>query len=85
MAFFRGGPRGEGAHDELGREIALAGKAWARDHFRYQDMEVFTFRQYLEYGRLWADDRAAMSYDGPVEGYEPVWTPTQNQLVAQGP
>ena len=36
-------------------------------------MEAFTFRQYLEYARLYADDREAASYQGEVEGYEPVW------------
>ena len=33
MAFFRGGLRGEGAHDELAKEIALAGKEWAEKYY----------------------------------------------------
>lgn len=74
MAFFRGGLGGEGAHDAAAKSIAIAGKNWAREHFRYEDMEAYTFRQYLEYARLWSDDRGAMTYDGEVEGYEPVWT-----------
>ena len=74
MAFFRGGPKGEGAHDALGKEIAVAGKEWAHTHFRYVDMEAYTFRQYLEYARLCADDRDLLTYDGAIEGFEPVWT-----------
>jgi hypothetical protein len=73
MAFFRGGLNEEGAHDDAAKSIAVAGKNWARDHFRYEDMEAYTFRQYLEYARLWADDREATTYSGEVEGYEPVW------------
>lgn len=34
MAFFRGGKHGEGAHDELAKEIAYAGKDWAEKHWR---------------------------------------------------
>lgn len=79
MAFFRGGPKGEGAHDDLAKEIALAGKSWARSYFRYADLEAYTFRQYLEWGRLYADDREAMTYDGEIEGYEPVWQPVDNE------
>ena len=30
----QGGLRGEGAHDHLAREIALAGRAWANEYFR---------------------------------------------------
>jgi hypothetical protein len=79
LAFFRGGPKGEGAHDDLGKEIAVAGKDWARNYFRYEDMEAFTFRQYLEYARLFADDREEMTYSGEIEGYEPVWIPREEE------
>ena len=33
MAFFRGGLRGEGAHDDLARQIADAGRDWAQNYF----------------------------------------------------
>lgn len=73
LAFFRGGPSGEGAHDSMGKEIAQAGKSWAAAHLRFQDLQAYTFRQYLEYASLWADDREAHTYAGPVEGFEPTW------------
>lgn len=57
MAFFRGGPNGENGHDDLARDIAMAGKAWAKQHMRWEDIEAYTFRQYLEYGRLYNADR----------------------------
>lgn len=41
MTFFRGTPDGKGAHDELGKKIGLAGKHWARDHWRKQDMAAY--------------------------------------------
>lgn len=60
MAFFRGGLRGEGAHDDLAREIALAGREWAQNYFvsqlswkvtvfswspqRWEDLETYQFR-----------------------------------------
>lgn len=44
MAFFRGGINGEGAHDDLGKEIALAGKEWVRDCYRWADLEAYQFR-----------------------------------------
>ncbi|GAA5908906.1 hypothetical protein JCM6882_005480 [Rhodosporidiobolus microsporus] len=52
MTFFRGTPDGLGAHDELARKIGLAGKHWARDHWRKQDMAAYMFRLVLEWGRL---------------------------------
>ncbi|KAJ6598165.1 hypothetical protein DFH09DRAFT_1243772 [Mycena vulgaris] len=44
------------------RRIARAGKQWKRTMGRTIDMEVYVYRLALEYGRLWADDREAMSY-----------------------
>lgn len=73
MAFFRGGPSGENAHDDLAREIAMAGKAWARKHMRWEDIEAYTFRQFLEYGRLYNADREDMDFVLEVADYEPVW------------
>lgn len=57
MAFFRGGPNGQGAHDDLAKEIGAAGADFAREHMRWEDIEAFQFRQLLEYGRLWNADR----------------------------
>lgn len=46
MTFFHGTPEGHGSHDELANKIGLAGKHWARDHWRKQDMAAYmcTFR-----------------------------------------
>ncbi|BGP40133.1 hypothetical protein JCM10450v2_004112 [Rhodotorula kratochvilovae] len=52
LTFFRGTPDGKGAHDELAKKIGLAGKHWARDHWRKQDMAAYMFRLTLEWARL---------------------------------
>ncbi|KZT26069.1 glycosyltransferase family 90 protein [Neolentinus lepideus HHB14362 ss-1] len=44
------------------RRIARAGKHWKRTVGRKVDMEVYVYRLCLEYARLWADDRDAVSY-----------------------
>lgn len=44
MAFFRGGLDGEGAHDSLGKEIALAGQEWVDKYYRGADLEAYQFR-----------------------------------------
>ena len=48
MAFFRGGRDGAGEHDELAREIGLAGKHWAENHWREIDMQVYFYRLLIE-------------------------------------
>ncbi|KAG8216196.1 glycosyltransferase family 90 protein [Butyriboletus roseoflavus] len=44
------------------RQIARAGKQWRKTIGRTIDMEVYVYRLCLEYARLWADDRDAMSF-----------------------
>jgi len=44
------------------RQIARAGKQWKQTIGRTVDMEVYVYRLCLEYARLWADDRDAMSF-----------------------
>ncbi|KAG8928008.1 capsule-associated protein CAP1 [Tulasnella sp. 418] len=44
------------------RMIAHAGRAWKRKLGRKEDLEAYLYRLCLEYARLWADDRASMSY-----------------------
>ncbi|KAJ7231415.1 hypothetical protein B0H12DRAFT_1205072 [Mycena haematopus] len=53
-------PQEEG--DRRLRRIARAGKQWKQTIGRTVDMEVYVYRLALEYARLWADDREAMSY-----------------------
>ncbi|GAA5979810.1 hypothetical protein JCM5350_002056 [Sporobolomyces pararoseus] len=52
LTFLRGTPDGKGSHDELAKKIGLAGKHWARDHWRKQDMAAYMFRLILEWARL---------------------------------
>ncbi|GAA6021000.1 hypothetical protein JCM10207_003884 [Rhodosporidiobolus poonsookiae] len=63
MAFFRGGINGEGAHDDLGKEIAVAGKEWVRECYRWADLEAYQYRLLLEYGRLYTDETEPGSND----------------------
>ncbi|GHJ90402.1 hypothetical protein NliqN6_6804 [Naganishia liquefaciens] len=44
------------------RKIAKAGRHWKFTHGRKVDMEVYVYRLCLEWGRLNADDREAMSF-----------------------
>ncbi|KIJ64914.1 glycosyltransferase family 90 protein [Hydnomerulius pinastri MD-312] len=48
--------------DEQLRKIAHAGKQWKKTIGRTVDMEAYVYRLCLEYARLWADDRDAMSF-----------------------
>ncbi|GAA6040186.1 hypothetical protein JCM8097_004169 [Rhodosporidiobolus ruineniae] len=74
MAFFRGGINGEGAHDDLGKEIALAGKEWVKDCYRWADLEAYQFRLLLEYGRLYTDETEPGSNDFQGDtSIEPKW------------
>jgi len=44
------------------RRIAQAGRQWKRTIGRKVDMETYVYRLCLEFARLYADDREAMSY-----------------------
>ncbi|GAA5873975.1 hypothetical protein JCM8547_001592 [Rhodosporidiobolus lusitaniae] len=74
MAFFRGGINGEGAHDDLGKEIAIAGKEWVKDCYRWADLEAYQFRLLLEYARLFTDETEPGSNDFTGDtSVEPKW------------
>lgn len=60
--FFAGDLSGEGAHDEIAREIAREGKEWVRDFWRPEDITAYMFRLWLEYARLMSDDRDEMNF-----------------------
>ncbi|KAH6904196.1 hypothetical protein BKA70DRAFT_1432400 [Coprinopsis sp. MPI-PUGE-AT-0042] len=62
LMFFRGDGNGDGAHEELGRKIASAGREWSRTYWREEDLVAYFFRLILEYARLMSLDREAMSY-----------------------
>jgi hypothetical protein len=44
LVFFRGDLKGDGAHEELAAEIALAGRDWAKTFWRDEDMTAYMFR-----------------------------------------
>ncbi|TDL29204.1 hypothetical protein BD410DRAFT_8683 [Rickenella mellea] len=44
VIFFRGDINGEGAHDQLARKIADAGKSWSETFWRKEDMTAYLFR-----------------------------------------
>jgi len=62
VAFFAGAPDGSGSHDAMARRIAERGVDFVRNHWRFEDMEVYVYRQLLEYARVMSDDREAASY-----------------------
>ncbi|GAA5910466.1 hypothetical protein JCM8208_004485 [Rhodotorula glutinis] len=62
MAFFVGMPDGSGGHDSLGEKIGQAGKDWARDFWRYEDMAAYMYRLSLEYSRILHHDEGDVDY-----------------------
>ena len=60
--FFSGDPAGEGAHDDMAREIADAGRAWAHTFWRQEDVVAYMFRLWLEYARVVSDNRDSMNF-----------------------
>ncbi|KAG6884642.1 hypothetical protein C0993_009359, partial [Termitomyces sp. T159_Od127] len=43
LTFFRGNPNGDGAHDNLAREIASAGREWSLRFWRKEDLTAYMF------------------------------------------
>ncbi|KAH7912619.1 glycosyl transferase family 90-domain-containing protein [Hygrophoropsis aurantiaca] len=62
LVFFRGGPGGEGAHDDHAQKIASAGRQWSKHFWRREDMTAYMFRLFLEYARVSSLDRDALTY-----------------------
>lgn len=50
------------AHDAAAREIAEAGREWATRAVRKEDMEIYSFRLLLEWGRLTDDHRDVLGF-----------------------
>ncbi|KZV78280.1 hypothetical protein EXIGLDRAFT_847684 [Exidia glandulosa HHB12029] len=63
LAFFRGTPDGQGAHDDLAEKIATAGRAWTERFWRQDDVIAYMWRVYLEYVRVMSVDRASGARD----------------------
>lgn len=64
MSFFLGADENDAGDDAAGQKIAEAGTRFAREHWRWEDMQAYMLRLLLEYARLGADDREAASYRG---------------------
>lgn len=52
MAFFAGDPNGLNGHDEIGKKIGQAGQDWAKEFWRFTDMQAYMYLLLLEYARL---------------------------------
>ncbi|EEH33084.1 hypothetical protein PAAG_04137 [Paracoccidioides lutzii Pb01] len=65
MEFFFGHDGGPG-RDEVARDIALDGKAWAEKVLRREDMKIYTYRLLLEYARVCDDAREKIGYVGDL-------------------
>lgn len=44
LAFFRGDGNGDGAHEDLARNIAKAGRQWSKTFWRREDLVAYFFR-----------------------------------------
>ena len=62
MEYFLGNGEAKAGHDDVAREIALEGKAWAETVLRREDMQVHVFRLLLEYARLCDDNRERLGW-----------------------
>ncbi|MBW0484194.1 hypothetical protein O181_023909 [Austropuccinia psidii MF-1] len=46
--------------EELGRQISEQGHEWVQKHFRYEDLQAYAWRTYLEWARVSSEDRKGM-------------------------
>ncbi|KAG2068523.1 hypothetical protein BDR04DRAFT_1208651 [Suillus decipiens] len=67
LTFFRGGLQGEGAHEDLAKKIAAAGREWSQIYWRKEDLTAYMFRLFLEYARVSSLDRNAMTYQEDLD------------------
>jgi hypothetical protein len=44
LLFFRGDANGEGAHEDMARKIAVAGREWSMTFWRKEDLTAYFFR-----------------------------------------
>lgn len=63
MSFFTGDLDGNDGFDHLAELIAGQGKEWVEKHFRFEDVQAYMWRTYLEYARVSSDDRLMMNYN----------------------
>ncbi|KAG8905165.1 Glycosyltransferase Family 90 domain containing protein [Tulasnella sp. 403] len=64
-------------HDQMAKSIAAQGSEWSRTFWRKQDMVAYMFRLFLEYGRVWSDERDDMGYNSTAHGIKLGPTPRE--------
>ena len=47
LLFFRGDANGDGAHEDLARKIAVAGREWSKTFWRKEDLAAYFFRYFF--------------------------------------
>lgn len=47
LLFFRGDANGDGAHEDMARKIAVAGREWSKTFWRKEDLTAYFFRYVL--------------------------------------
>jgi hypothetical protein len=67
MEYFLG-YNGKNGHDEAARKIATNGKKWAETVLRREDMQIYTLRLLLEYGRVTDERREQMGWVDDLVG-----------------
>ncbi|PFH51623.1 glycosyltransferase family 90 protein [Amanita thiersii Skay4041] len=68
LIFFRGDGNGEGAHEDMARKIAIAGREWSKTFWRREDLTAYFLRLLLEYARVMSVDRDSMTYSTMDDG-----------------
>ena len=63
-SWLSGDMTGKNGHDALAKQIAYAGKEWTKKHWRWEDMETYAFRLYLEWARVASKDQTDVDYIG---------------------
>jgi hypothetical protein len=64
MAFFSGDLDRKNNNDDLAKQIAYNGRDWTKDHWRWEDMQTYAFRLYLEWARVANPDQSDIDYLG---------------------
>jgi hypothetical protein len=47
LLFFRGDANGDGAHEDMARKIAVAGREWSMTFWRKEDLTAYFFRYFF--------------------------------------
>ncbi|KAF4585112.1 Glycosyltransferase Family 90 domain containing protein [Pleurotus pulmonarius] len=77
LLFFRGDPSGAGAHEDMARTIAAAGREWSKTYWRREDLIAYFFR--LRIGLAYF--AATHNLSTPVD-YDEDWASSERQTAA---